>query len=97
MWRVSFLQETGLELQEESREPFFELNRILTALKARDLGPALQWAEENREKLRAQVSVNAYFDLCYCYTLHLEAVTEFPQTRAIGGFANEAMNYWLVF
>lgn len=50
-------QETGLELQEESREPFFELNRILAALKARDLGPALQWAEENREKLRAQVRV----------------------------------------
>ncbi|MPC25801.1 Protein RMD5 A [Portunus trituberculatus] len=51
-----FISETGLELQEESREPFFELNRILAALKARDLGPALQWAEENREKLRAQNS-----------------------------------------
>ena len=54
---MSLPQETGLELQEESREPFFELNRILAALKARDLGPALQWAEENREKLRAQVRV----------------------------------------
>ncbi|KAK8741362.1 hypothetical protein OTU49_002630, partial [Cherax quadricarinatus] len=51
-----FISETGLELQEESREPFFELNRILAALKARDLGPALQWAEENREKLRSQNS-----------------------------------------
>ncbi|XP_076057536.1 required for meiotic nuclear division 5 protein souji isoform X2 [Oratosquilla oratoria] len=50
------ISETDLQLQKESREPFFELNRILDALKARKLEPALEWAKINREKLRAQHS-----------------------------------------
>ncbi|XP_068237559.1 E3 ubiquitin-protein ligase RMND5A-like [Palaemon carinicauda] len=50
------IKETGLSLQDESREPYFELNRILAALKDRNLTPALQWAEENRDKLIAQRS-----------------------------------------
>ena len=30
-------------MEKQKREPFSELNRILDALKKRDLGPALQW------------------------------------------------------
>ncbi|KPP70400.1 protein RMD5A-like [Scleropages formosus] len=49
-------QEAGLCIDPSQREPFVELNRILEALKLRDLRPALQWAVENREMLMAQNS-----------------------------------------
>ena len=37
-----FLQDAGLCLSEERKEPFLELHRILEALKLHELGPALQ-------------------------------------------------------
>lgn len=50
------IDETGLKMEKQKREPFSELNRILDALKRRDLEPALQWAEANRQKLLEQNS-----------------------------------------
>ncbi|KAJ8371688.1 hypothetical protein AAFF_G00303280 [Aldrovandia affinis] len=49
-------QEAGLCMDPSQKEPFVELNRILEALKLRDLRPALEWAVENREVLTAQNS-----------------------------------------
>ncbi|KAG9338577.1 hypothetical protein JZ751_025635 [Albula glossodonta] len=49
-------QEAGLCIDPSQKEPFVELNRILEALKLRDLRPALEWAVENREMLMAQNS-----------------------------------------
>uniref|UniRef100_S4R9W6 Required for meiotic nuclear division 5 homolog B n=1 Tax=Petromyzon marinus TaxID=7757 RepID=S4R9W6_PETMA len=49
-------QEAGLPLDQNQKEPFIELNRILEALKMHDLRPALAWAVSNRERLLAQNS-----------------------------------------
>ncbi|GIY72084.1 e3 ubiquitin-protein transferase RMND5A [Caerostris extrusa] len=50
-------QETGLSMERQKREPFSELNKILDALKRRDLGPAFNvWAQNNRSKLNEQNS-----------------------------------------
>jgi len=50
------IQESSLKLEDTQKEPFLELHRILEALKARELGPALQWTHLNRETLHAQNS-----------------------------------------
>ncbi|KFM79655.1 Protein RMD5-like protein, partial [Stegodyphus mimosarum] len=50
------IKETGLQMEQNKREPFSELNRILDALKRRDLEPALFWAQSNRKKLLEQNS-----------------------------------------
>lgn len=50
------VKEAALTIDEKKKEPFFELNRILDALKRRDLEPALQWAHQNRENLIMQNS-----------------------------------------
>ncbi|MCL4143222.1 UNVERIFIED_CONTAM: hypothetical protein GTU68_018218 [Idotea baltica] len=52
----TLIEETGVQLLDDARTPFFELNRILASLKERNLRPALDWAEQNRDKLRAQTS-----------------------------------------
>jgi len=44
-------RESGIAEYQEQKEPFLELNQILEALKARDLGPALDWVKTNREAL----------------------------------------------
>jgi len=44
-------RESGIAEYQEQKEPFLELNQILEALKARDLGPALDWVKSNREAL----------------------------------------------
>ncbi|MGH0175316.1 UNVERIFIED_CONTAM: hypothetical protein FKN15_068414 [Acipenser sinensis] len=49
-------QEAGLCIDPSQKEPFVELNRILEALRVRDLRPALEWAVANREMLMAQNS-----------------------------------------
>uniref|UniRef100_UPI00398F28C4 E3 ubiquitin-protein ligase RMND5A n=1 Tax=Pristiophorus japonicus TaxID=55135 RepID=UPI00398F28C4 len=49
-------QEAGLCIEGNQKEPFVELNRILEALRVRDLRPALEWAVANREMLMAQNS-----------------------------------------
>lgn len=49
-------KEAKLDIPEEKKKPFTELNSILDSLKAHDLGPALQWAIANRERLRQQNS-----------------------------------------
>jgi len=47
----SLSKESGITEYQEQKEPFLELNQILEALKARDLGPALEWVAKNREGL----------------------------------------------
>ncbi|KAG8235781.1 hypothetical protein J437_LFUL016310 [Ladona fulva] len=49
-------KEAGLKAEEDNKEPFSELNRILDCLKAQDLGPALDWACAHRENLLAKNS-----------------------------------------
>ncbi|GCC32122.1 E3 ubiquitin-protein transferase RMND5B [Chiloscyllium punctatum] len=46
-------QESGICIDLSQKEPFLELNRILEALRMRDLRPALEWAMAKREKLLA--------------------------------------------
>ncbi|XP_007889531.1 E3 ubiquitin-protein transferase RMND5B isoform X1 [Callorhinchus milii] len=46
-------QESGVCIDLSQKEPFLELNRILEALRMRDLRPALEWAMANRERLLA--------------------------------------------
>lgn len=43
-------------LDPKYKEPFVELHRILEALKARNLEPALKWAADNRQELLQQGS-----------------------------------------
>lgn len=48
-----FLVETGDESECSTRESFFEMHRIVEAMeKRRELGPALNWATSNSEKLK---------------------------------------------
>ncbi|KAG8323541.1 E3 ubiquitin-protein transferase rmnd5a [Homalodisca vitripennis] len=49
-------QDAGLKTEEDVKEPFTELNRILDSLKQKDLGPALEWAAAHREALEAQTT-----------------------------------------
>eukprot|EP00092_Neocalanus_flemingeri_P031634 GFUD01034352.1.p1 GENE.GFUD01034352.1~~GFUD01034352.1.p1 ORF type:complete len:409 (-),score=117.62 GFUD01034352.1:53-1279(-) len=44
-------RECGITEYQDQKEPFLELNKILEALKLRDLGPALEWVARNREAL----------------------------------------------
>lgn len=46
-----------METEEDGKEPFTELNRILDCLKQRELGPALEWAAAHRPALEAQVNI----------------------------------------
>jgi len=47
----SLISEADLEIDESQKAPFIKINCILEALKKRDLGPALGWAKENRDRL----------------------------------------------
>lgn len=49
-------KEAGLQPDTSSKEPFTDLNKILDALKKRDLSLALHWAYVHRQKLQAQNS-----------------------------------------
>ncbi|XP_014666113.1 PREDICTED: protein RMD5 homolog A-like [Priapulus caudatus] len=48
----ALIREAGVDIADKSKEPFFEMNRILEALKNGDLQPALSWAYDNRQLLR---------------------------------------------
>ena len=50
------IREADLDISSESKNPFTELNHILDSLKARKLGPALEWAARNRDALISQNS-----------------------------------------
>lgn len=50
------IHEAKLDIPSEAKNPFTELNHILDALKNKQLGPALEWAKRNREKLYEQSS-----------------------------------------
>ncbi|XP_063301270.1 E3 ubiquitin-protein transferase RMND5B [Pelobates fuscus] len=45
-------QESALNIDTSFKQPFLEMNRILEALQARDLRPALEWAISNRQGLQ---------------------------------------------
>lgn len=59
------LQEAGIKIDEDRKEPFSELNYILDCLKQRNLEPALNWAKKHREALLTQVFEKYIFILCY--------------------------------
>ncbi|XP_070540021.1 E3 ubiquitin-protein ligase RMND5A-like [Ptychodera flava] len=50
------IDDAALQVDGTNKEPFIEINKILEALKARNLQPALQWAQIHREQLHAQHS-----------------------------------------
>jgi len=52
----SLISEANLEIHESQKAPFIKINCILEALKKRDLGPALLWAQENRARLASSGS-----------------------------------------
>ncbi|XP_054719859.1 LOW QUALITY PROTEIN: E3 ubiquitin-protein ligase RMND5A-like [Uloborus diversus] len=77
------IKETGLQMEQNKREPFSELNRILDALKKRDLEPALMWAQSNRKKLLEQNS-SLEFRLHRLHFIDLLQQGVFKQEEAIG-------------
>ena len=73
------LQESGLEIQENSTQPFVVLNEILEKLKQKNLGPALKWAEAHREALLERSS-SLEFKLHRLHFLNL--VSEGPEKQS---------------
>ncbi|XP_041049723.1 E3 ubiquitin-protein transferase RMND5B isoform X2 [Cetorhinus maximus] len=63
-------QESGICIDLSQKEPFLELNRILEALRMRNLRPALEWAMANRERLLA-LSSTLEFKLHRLYFISL--------------------------
>jgi len=53
---ATFIEEAGVNVSEETRTRFLDLHRIVTALKAGDTDPALEWVKQNREFLQAHQS-----------------------------------------
>ncbi|KAF8092151.1 hypothetical protein N665_0423s0036 [Sinapis alba] len=47
-----FVAETGDESECSTRQSFIEMHRMVEAMKRRELGPALNWATSNSEKLK---------------------------------------------
>ncbi|XP_076164727.1 required for meiotic nuclear division 5 protein souji isoform X1 [Ptiloglossa arizonensis] len=74
--------EAGIETDEETKEPFTELNYILDCLKQRDLEPALDWAKKHREALLAQNS-SLEFKLHRLHFIRLVQQGPSKQTEAI--------------
>jgi len=52
----TFIEEANVDISLELRSQFVDLDRITTALKDGDVGPALRWATENRPFLQARQS-----------------------------------------
>jgi len=52
----TFVQEFGVDLPPERQSQFVDLYRILVALRNRDIKPALEWAENNRDFLQSHSS-----------------------------------------
>eukprot|EP00116_Pleurobrachia_bachei_P006438 sb/3466700/ len=52
-----FIKESGYQLDEAKRLPFVQLHEIVTALKAGNLAPAMQWCETNRTELKKRGSL----------------------------------------
>ncbi|XP_002741553.1 E3 ubiquitin-protein ligase RMND5A-like [Saccoglossus kowalevskii] len=50
------IHDAGLQVDGTNKEPFIEINKILEALKRRNLLPALQWAQLHRQQLQSQNS-----------------------------------------
>jgi len=52
----TFVQEFGIDLPPERQSQFVDLYRILVALRNRDIKPALEWVEHNRDFLQSHSS-----------------------------------------
>lgn len=50
------IREAQLNISEEEKKPFAEINHILEALKKHNIEPALEWVERNREQLNDRKS-----------------------------------------
>lgn len=53
---ATFLEESGVALPDDRRPKFLEMHGIIDALRRRNIGPALQWVNDNREFLRGRGS-----------------------------------------
>jgi len=74
-----FPQESELEIQECSKQPFVLLNEILENLRHKNLEPALLWAQMHREALIEQSS-SLEFKLHRLHFLNL--VTQGPEKQS---------------
>ena len=54
-----FVAESGYHLDENKKQPFIELNKILEALHNHSTAPALEWCEKNRAALKKK---NSYLE-----------------------------------
>ncbi|KZT69001.1 hypothetical protein DAEQUDRAFT_745413 [Daedalea quercina L-15889] len=52
----TFIEESNVDIDADTRLKFKELHEIVTALKEQDIGPALEWAERNRTFLQKRSS-----------------------------------------
>ncbi|KAH9842822.1 CTLH/CRA C-terminal to lish motif domain-containing protein [Rhodofomes roseus] len=52
----TFIEESSVDIDDDTRRQFKKLHEIVTALREQDIGPALQWAERNREFLHNRSS-----------------------------------------
>jgi len=89
MYRHGFLdigeelaKEAGLEIPDSNKQPFVELNAILEHLRQKNLQPALEWAEKNREALLEQSS-SLEFKLHRLHFLNLVAQGPEKQAEAL--------------
>lgn len=72
-------KESGLEIQESSKQPFILLNEILEKLRHKNLDSALEWAQTHRKELLEQNS-SLEFKL---HRLHfLKLVSDGPEKQA---------------
>ena len=76
------MQEAGLEIPDSNKQPFVELNAILEHLRQKNLQPALEWAEKNREALLEQSS-SLEFKLHRLHFLNLVAQGPEKQAEAL--------------
>lgn len=75
-------RESGLEIQENTTQPFVVLNEILEKLKQKNLEPALKWAEAHREAL-LEKSSSLEFKLHRLHFLNLVSEGSGKQSEAL--------------
>ncbi|KAH9996893.1 CTLH/CRA C-terminal to lish motif domain-containing protein [Russula vinacea] len=78
----TFVQEFGVDLPPERQAQFVDLYRILVALRNKDIKPALEWAEHNRDFLQSHSSPLEFY-LHRSEYLRLLTPDPFEQSKAI--------------
>ncbi|KAF7778768.1 hypothetical protein Agabi119p4_3113 [Agaricus bisporus var. burnettii] len=57
----TFLEESSIDIPQETRDQFEELHRILKFVRSQDIGPALTWAKKHRDFLTSRSSPLEFF------------------------------------